>query len=119
MLNIRSRATGGTAAKQIKTSSPAQPATDGGSEAGAGITITRDSGGVIVNESAGVKSSKVNINTANVSELDTLPGIGEATAADIIQYREKHGPFKRIEDIMKVTGIKENKYNKIKDVITI
>ena len=61
----------------------------------------------------------VNINTAGVDELDTLPGIGEAKARDIIAYREKHGRFARIEDIMKVPGIKQNRFESIRDFITV
>ena len=61
----------------------------------------------------------VNINTAGVAELDTLPGIGEATARDIIAYREKHGGFSSIEDIMKVPGIKKNRFESIRDYITV
>ena len=95
------------------------PENKGAGEAGAGITITRDSGGVIVNEVvSSQESDKININTASVAELDTLPGIGEATANDIIKYREEYGPFKHPEDIMKITGIKQSKYGKIKDFIT-
>lgn len=59
----------------------------------------------------------VNINTAGVSELTTLPGIGESRAESIIAYREAHGAFYRIEDIMKISGIKGAAYEKIKDRI--
>lgn len=70
----------------------------------------------------GVRSSSqenlpVNINTAGISELTTLPGIGESRAESIIAYREKHGSFARIEDIMKISGIKAAAYEKIKDRI--
>jgi competence ComEA-like helix-hairpin-helix protein len=61
----------------------------------------------------------VNINTADVVELDTLPEIGPATAVKIIAYREANGPFVRIEDIMNVSGIKEATFAKIKDYITV
>lgn len=64
-------------------------------------------------------SGKININTASAEELKTLSGIGESKANDIISYREEHGPFKSPEDIMKIQGIKEGIYNKIKDKITI
>lgn len=64
-------------------------------------------------------SVKVNINTANQSELETLPGIGPSTALKIIQYREENGKFKNIEDIKKVNGIGESKYSKIRDYIKI
>ena len=63
--------------------------------------------------------SLVNINTAGTKELCTLSGIGESRAEDIIAYRETHGPFVAIEDIMKVPGIKENAFAKIKDAITV
>lgn len=61
----------------------------------------------------------VNINTAGIEELDTLPGIGEATARDIIAYRDKNGGFRTVEDIMKVPRIKENRFESIKDYITV
>lgn len=64
-------------------------------------------------------SDKININTAGKEELMTLPGIGESKAGDIIAYREEHGPFSKTEDIMKIQGIKEGIYSKIKDSITI
>lgn len=64
-------------------------------------------------------SGKVNINTAGPAQLCTLPGIGESKAADIIAYRESHGSFAACEDIMQVSGIKENIYNKISDKITV
>lgn len=61
----------------------------------------------------------VNINTADVATLCTLPGIGESRAKDIIAYREAHGSFESCEDIMKVSGIKTNVYSKISDMITV
>lgn len=62
---------------------------------------------------------KVNINTATREELMTLKGIGESRADDIIAYRESNGAFGRVEDIMKVSGIKNSLFNKIKDRITV
>ncbi len=61
----------------------------------------------------------VNINTADVAALCTLPGIGESRAADIIAYREANGKFASCEDIMKVPGIKNAAYEKIRDKITV
>ncbi len=61
----------------------------------------------------------VNINKANVTELMIIPGIGEATAAKIIEYRKTNGNFKKIEDIKKVSGIGDSKYNTIKEYITV
>lgn len=61
----------------------------------------------------------VNINTADIAQLMTLPGIGEARAQDIIAYREANGAFRSKEDLQKVSGIKENMYAKLSDKITV
>lgn len=74
------------------------------------------------NNSGGVKgedTSLININTAGEELLCTLPGIGQSKAKSIIAYREKNGPFKKIEDIMQVEGIKDGLFQKIKDGITV
>lgn len=62
---------------------------------------------------------KVNLNTASREQLMTLSGIGEAKAAAIIAYREEHGGFRKIEELMEVEGIKEGVFNKVKDQIRI
>lgn len=64
-------------------------------------------------------SGLVNINTASVTELTTVSGIGESRAQAIVDYREKHGRFGSIDDIKKVDGIKDGLFSKIKDKITI
>lgn len=68
---------------------------------------------------ASLDNGTININTADVSSLCTLPGIGESKARDIILYREKNGAFQNKEDIMDVEGIKENLYNKIEALICV
>lgn len=73
----------------------------------------------IMIESKNIKTEKVNINTATRTELETLPGIGSSTALKIIKYRNENGKFKSIEDIKKVNGIGESKYNQIKEMIII
>lgn len=65
------------------------------------------------------KDSKVNLNTATESELCTLPGIGSSKAKSIIAYREQNGKFQKIEDIMKIEGIKEGSFEKLKSQITV
>lgn len=62
---------------------------------------------------------RININTATKEELMTLKGIGESRAEDIIRFREDSGKFRKIEDIMKVPGIKEAGFRKIKDSIIV
>lgn len=64
-------------------------------------------------------NSRVSINQGTIDELMTLTGIGETKAKAIIDYRKTNGPFQKIEDIMKVNGIKEAMYNKIKNGIVI
>ncbi len=61
----------------------------------------------------------ININTASREQLVTLPGIGDGIAGKIIKYRDENGSFKSIEDIMKVSGIKDKLFSKIKDHITV
>ena len=65
------------------------------------------------------KQDVININTATQEELDTLPGIGPATATKIIEYRKEKGKFKQKEEIKEVSGIGEAKYEKIKEYISI
>lgn len=66
-----------------------------------------------------IQNTKININTATQTELETLPGIGPSTAIKIINYREQQGKFKSIEDIKNVSGIGDNKFNNIKDLICV
>lgn len=66
-----------------------------------------------------VATSLVNINTADASALETLSGVGSATAQAIISDREQNGPFSSIEDLMRVDGIGEKKFAKLKDSICV
>ncbi len=68
---------------------------------------------------APAQTAKININSADLSQLVQLTGIGEARAADIIAYRTEHGRFLTIEEIMNVSGIKESTFRKIKDQIVV
>jgi competence protein ComEA len=64
-------------------------------------------------------TTAININTAAAAELDNLPGIGAKTAARIVEYRQKNGPFKKIEELMNVRGVGEKNFLKLKDHITV
>lgn len=75
--------------------------------------------GEIITQPDGADDGMVNINTADESSLTTLPGIGAARAADIIDYRQTIGRFETIEQIMEVPGIKEAAFNKIKNKIKV
>jgi competence protein ComEA len=61
----------------------------------------------------------VNLNTATVADLEQLPGVGATTAARIVEYRVKRGPFKKIEELMNVQGIGEKSFLKLKAQITV
>lgn len=61
---------------------------------------------------------KVNLNTADSAALETLPGIGPTLAQRIIDYRQSHGPFERIEDLLQVSGIGQATFEGMKDLIT-
>jgi len=62
---------------------------------------------------------RIDINTAGVEALVTLPGIGKSYAERIIAHREKHGPFKKVEDLLEVPGIGEKTFQKIRDRLTV
>lgn len=70
-------------------------------------------------EAAGIVNGKVNLNTADVETLMTLPGIGEVKAEAIVQYRTEHGAFSSIEEIQNIPGIKQAVFSNIADRITI
>ncbi len=61
----------------------------------------------------------VNLNTASATDLEGLPGIGAKTAARIVEYRQKNGPFKKVEELMNVRGVGEKNFVKLKPQITI
>ena len=83
-------------------------------------TIQEDAGENIIEDSRiNTISEKVNINTANQTELETLNGIGPSTALKIINYRKQNGYFQNIEDIKNVPGIGEAKFESIKQDICI
>lgn len=70
-------------------------------------------------EPSGSGSGLIDLNRAGQADLETLPGIGPATARAIIAYREKSGPFACIEDLMKVPGIKEARFESLKDLVCV
>ena len=65
------------------------------------------------------KTALVNINTATAAEFEALPGIGPKMAQRIVEYREKNGGFKKIEDLMNVKGIGEKSFLKLKPLISV
>lgn len=90
-------------------------------QAAEGLSV--DTGGIGIIEQAAAEQTggngKININTATEAQLCEIPGIGATRAAAIAAYRQENGSFASIEEIMKVSGIKEGTYAKIKDSITV
>lgn len=80
-----------------------------------------DSAGSLANSSSASNSqdSKININSADESQLETISGVGPSTAKKIIDYREKEGKFSSIEDIKNVSGIGDKKFESMKDSIDV
>jgi comEA protein len=74
---------------------------------------------VMAQKSSHPSTEKINLNSATVEQLQTLPGVGPATAKAIVEYRTKSGKFNRIEEIINVKGIGEKKFQKIKDRLVL
>ena len=110
---------------QIYIMTKTESCAGGQTEKKAGIQTSPDSDmqttdrNVRSNSAPALENGLVNLNTADVAALMTLPGIGESRAKAIISYREQHGAFAQIEDIMKISGIKQAAFSKIKDKITV
>lgn len=110
---------------QIYIMTKSESCADGQTEKKAGIQTSPDSDmqttdrNVRSNCAPALENGLVNLNTADIAALMTLPGIGESRAKAIISYREQHGAFAKIEDIMKISGIKQAAFSKIKDKITV
>ena len=78
------------------------------------VTVAQEAG-----SSASRSAAVVNVNTASAQQLEALPGIGPRTAARIIEYRQKSGGFKKVEDLMNVQGIGEKSFLRIKSMVTV
>lgn len=88
-------------------------------QSGASEDTGREGNSEVSLADGGGSNSSINLNTADVSQLCTLSGIGQSKAEAIIAYREEHGGFASIEEIMNVEGIKEGTFSKIKDKISV
>lgn len=84
-------------------------------EASAGVPSGGAAGGV---SGGGQTGGKVNLNTADVSALDTLPGVGPTTAKKIVDDRAANGPFRTVEDLMRVPGIGAKRLEDLRDLVT-
>ena len=86
---------------------------------GMATTAAQESARKNTESSSAPASAPINLNTASVAQLETLPGIGRSTAERILEYRQKNGSFKKIEDLMNVRGVGEKSFLKLKPLITV
>ena len=105
--------------EEVKEGQGAGGTSGSGGEYGAGSSGALGDGKPVGADGVSGKGKLVNINSATREELMTLSGIGESRANDIISYRNQYGPFRSIEEIQNVSGIKTGIYEKIKDYITV
>lgn len=84
-------------------------------------SLEETASGTFARDTAGTEGGqeKVDINTASADQLDALPGIGPSKAEDIINYREEHGGFSSVEELMDIPGIKSGIFDQIKDLVTV
>jgi len=86
------------------------------------VSNVSEANGIVAGEQMSIfidDQGKININTASLSELDVLPGIGPVLGQRIIDYRDKNGNFTNVEDLLKVTGISQKAFDKLKEKIAV
>jgi competence protein ComEA len=79
-------------------------------------------GGAMAGHAANGKArsaARVDLNSASIEQLTTLPGIGPATAKAIVQFREKSGPFERVEDLLAIRGISRRRLERLRPLVTV
>ena len=105
------------AAKLAQTEKAAKPAQ--GEKAAKPATTVKAAKPASTAKARATAANPVNLNAASVTQLQTLPGIGASAAQRIVEYRQKNGAFKKIEELMNVKGIGEKSFLKLKPLITV
>lgn len=108
------------AEKGLETASPAVEASvQGAATPSSPVPSSSSSSSLRGVRPVAISSDKINLNTATLSMLDTLPGIGPVTSQSIIDYRSAHGPFKSVNDLDNVKGIGPKTIEKIRNLVTV
>jgi competence ComEA-like helix-hairpin-helix protein len=79
--------------------------------------VTNDASQLRATPDGNLAANGININTASLTEIEKLPGIGEVLAGRIIAHRQEHGPFRRVEHLMMVRGISDRKFREIRSLV--
>ena len=87
--------------------------------AGAGVAVSAAPDRATKSETKAVPSAPIDLNSASATELTALPGVGSSIAQRIVAFREEHGPFRRVEEVMKVKGIGEKSFLKLKPYLKV
>lgn len=82
-------------------------------------TIVNDGDVIVIPKKKSEQEIRISINTATLNELVQIPGIGPSTAENILAYRNEHGLFQQLEDLMEIKGIGESKFEKMKGHLTL
>ena len=98
---------------------PKQYSSAGGSSSAGSSTGIKTNAGVQGAGVGGPRGIVININTASVSDLEKLPGVGKVLAERIVEHRENYGPFRRAEHLLMVRGISDRKFREIQQMLTV
>jgi competence protein ComEA len=97
---------------------PRQSSSPGGSSSAGGFTA-KETNGHVQGGAGGPRGTVININTASVSDLEKLPGVGKVLAERIVEHRQNYGPFRRAEHLLMVRGISDRKFREIQQLLTV
>jgi competence ComEA-like helix-hairpin-helix protein len=95
-----------------------QSSSPGGSSSAESFTA-KETNGRVQGGAGAPRGMVININTASVSDLEKLPGVGKVLAERIVEHRQNYGPFRRAEHLMMVRGISDRKFREIQQMLTV
>jgi competence protein ComEA len=115
-LNLARRVVDG---EQIAVGVPPAPDAAGHSPSGGSAGAGGDGSGAAAGPGAAGPAAKIDLNTASVAQLDTLPGVGPVTAQHIVEWRSRNGRFARVEQLREIDGIGERRFQQLRELVTV